>query len=109
MSETDLILCCYEGKAVYIPLVKDLPVAIGTAIEALETIRAPLTRHLRDHANLYMSINGRKVYFVCLSDCGRNNKCVCGWTTVKTKDVVFLESKHRWYVRLWLRITDVFI
>lgn len=37
MSETDLILCCYERKAVYIRLIKDggknLPAAIETAIE----------------------------------------------------------------------------
>lgn len=52
--------------------------------------------------NIYVERSHRKVYFVCESGCTKA-KCICGWTTAKTIEVLYLENKvemKAWYVRL---------
>ncbi|THV02717.1 hypothetical protein K435DRAFT_962870 [Dendrothele bispora CBS 962.96] len=108
---------CFKGKKVYVHLKESKKKSVETAIEVFKSIGVSGLPQPAD-ANLYVIIEGHKVFFGCESGCDKsedNQRCVdsCCWVTMKPSSrMVYLESKvevKHWHIRLPYRIGSTFV
>ncbi|THU84860.1 hypothetical protein K435DRAFT_843512 [Dendrothele bispora CBS 962.96] len=111
-SRPEATIICFGGKRVYVHLKESKKETIKNAIQAFNNIGVPDVPQDAGGANLYVVVDGQKVFFGCEVEC-KDDKCVCGWMTRKPLSgrSVFLESKvevERWHRRLPHRIRSMF-
>ncbi|THU84868.1 hypothetical protein K435DRAFT_869855 [Dendrothele bispora CBS 962.96] len=112
MSSDQATVICFKGRKIYVHLRESKKQLIENAIRVFTDIGVSDVPQTTNKLNLYVVIDGKKVFFGCESGCEDSDKCVCCWKTIKPSGgrTVYLESKvevKRWYVRLPLRMFEI--